>query len=459
MSTYAKILDYVVVDIVTTSDPNYNFDSAYTWINVTDFTIQPLAGWSWGAGTTNFYPPNDGYGQPVGIAKDATYVYYTSGNVTYTFPLATSQDAAYLSMAKQANIARIATLAQDYIATYYSTTIRQNFIVLYLSSIYYSQYNRQSYIEQFFPWIRDILNYSAQYAATVNAMTDIATVVATEPDFSTLNTRPTLTLLGALNTVETMTGINIGNAATGSSVINIGTDYKSKTITMGNPTGTSSITLLSGSGGITLKSPSTVYVEATGSGGGVQLNSGSGGFQIDSSGQINFSTTSTCNFNSAGLVGINNNQAGDVSLGTSSDARTITIGNNTSTTQLIMRSGTRGFIYNTPSHTALSDADVTVTIAQLLTGLLLMTPLTLSKTITMPTAANAVDGVPGVAVGDCIDFKIINDGVVGIDVTVNTGGTLHGYATTLLNTSTSWRLRFTNVTSSSEAYSLYRICG
>ena len=123
-----------------------------------------------------------------------------------------------------------------------------------------------------------------------------------------------------------------------------------------------------------------------------------------------------------------------------------------------------------PAATALGDgADKTLTIAQLLTGIMSSDP-TADRTFTLPTAALAVAGVTGVAVGDCIDFVIINTGTAAADevitVAAGSGGSLVGGAGILTSNpgdnefssgSGMFRMRFTNVTSSSEAYVCYRI--
>tara|TARA_R100000234_G_scaffold102717_1_gene71996 strand:- start:596 stop:1027 length:432 start_codon:yes stop_codon:yes gene_type:complete len=87
---------------------------------------------------------------------------------------------------------------------------------------------------------------------------------------------------------------------------------------------------------------------------------------------------------------------------------------------------------------------------------------------TLDTPALCVAGVPGVEVGDCIDFYVVNNGTVDaaekITVTMPSGGTavgammVHNQIDAEENTSSGhFRLRFTNVTASSEAYTVYRL--
>jgi hypothetical protein len=110
----------------------------------------------------------------------------------------------------------------------------------------------------------------------------------------------------------------------------------------------------------------------------------------------------------------------------------------------------------------------TITIAQILTGILYDDPEG-NGTWTLPTAALAVAGVNGVAVGDCLDFSIINDATSTVDekitVAMGSGGTAAGLMVVdsqLVSGirghgSGMFRIRFTNVTSSSEAYTCYRL--
>ena len=87
---------------------------------------------------------------------------------------------------------------------------------------------------------------------------------------------------------------------------------------------------------------------------------------------------------------------------------------------------------------------------------------------TLPTAALAVAGVVGAAVGDCIDFSVINTGTATADeiitITMPSNGTAVGYmgvkcagvAVGDSEGSGLFRLRFTAVTGT-ETYTVYRI--
>ena len=136
----------------------------------------------------------------------------------------------------------------------------------------------------------------------------------------------------------------------------------------------------------------------------------------------------------------------------------------------------RGYAATTPSlvekfpvHTSVSAGTaLTVTIAQILSGVSAMDP-TADKAWTLPTAALATAGVTGAAIGDCIDFSVINIGTAGADeiITVAAGanGTLVGSGAVLTSDPVNdafsggsglFRLRFTAVTGT-ETYTVYRI--
>lgn len=113
--------------------------------------------------------------------------------------------------------------------------------------------------------------------------------------------------------------------------------------------------------------------------------------------------------------------------------------------------------------------NVTLTIAQLKTGIIHGDPNGSGRTLTLPTAALAVAGLSNAAVGDCVDFYIINEATTDqtaedMTVAAGVGGSIIGstkvwaLVTANENSNTSkWRIRFTNVTASSEAYVCYRL--
>jgi hypothetical protein len=118
---------------------------------------------------------------------------------------------------------------------------------------------------------------------------------------------------------------------------------------------------------------------------------------------------------------------------------------------------------------ALSAAAHTLTIAEIRNEIIQMDP-TADRAWTLSTAALAVAGTPGCKVDDTLDFVIINTGTGNADeiitLSAGTGGTLVGSGAVCtanaVNDAMStgsglFRLYFDNVTSSSEAITVYRI--
>lgn len=130
----------------------------------------------------------------------------------------------------------------------------------------------------------------------------------------------------------------------------------------------------------------------------------------------------------------------------------------------------RGELLTNPGTPAASigTTNQTLTIAQVLTQVLEEDP-TGAGTWTLPTAALAVAGISGVAAGDCLDFYVINtDGTADIAITIaaGSGGSTVGNmevesadttADAISSGSGHFRIRFTVVTSGSEAYVVYRL--
>jgi hypothetical protein len=110
----------------------------------------------------------------------------------------------------------------------------------------------------------------------------------------------------------------------------------------------------------------------------------------------------------------------------------------------------------------------TITISMLLSQVIEEDPEG-SAAWTLDTPALCVSGVPQVSVGDCIDFYIVNNASSTVDepitITMPSGGTAVGnmiveaamVSGEVNSGSGHFRLRFTNVTSSSETYSVYRL--
>ena len=101
----------------------------------------------------------------------------------------------------------------------------------------------------------------------------------------------------------------------------------------------------------------------------------------------------------------------------------------------------------------------TYTIAQMLGGLILRDPNGAGRADLVSTAALAVAGIKGAKVGDSFEFTIRNtaNGAETITVTTATGCTLSGTMTIAQNYSKRFLARLDNVTSGSEAYSIYSL--
>jgi len=113
--------------------------------------------------------------------------------------------------------------------------------------------------------------------------------------------------------------------------------------------------------------------------------------------------------------------------------------------------------------TAVSDAtagNITVTAAMILAGILVRSTTGASRVDTWSTAALLVAAIPGVAVGDVIEFDVINNAAAAetITTTAGVGMTFGAAARTHIiaqNACQSYWIRFTNVTLASEAYVVY----
>lgn len=101
---------------------------------------------------------------------------------------------------------------------------------------------------------------------------------------------------------------------------------------------------------------------------------------------------------------------------------------------------------------------VTLTAANVLAGLLLVDCQD-AGTAKWPTAAVLAAAIQGVRVGTMVELHINNVGDTTLTVAINTGGTLGtgSTATQATVTGKDWVAVFTNVTSGSEAYTLYSL--
>lgn len=110
--------------------------------------------------------------------------------------------------------------------------------------------------------------------------------------------------------------------------------------------------------------------------------------------------------------------------------------------------------------TVLSTAGaITLTAAQILTGLILRDPAGGARTDTLPTAALLAAAIANVKVGSAFMFHVRNtaDAAETLTIAAGAGGTDSGTMTIAQNNAKSFLIVFTNVTSGSEAYTLYSL--
>lgn len=114
---------------------------------------------------------------------------------------------------------------------------------------------------------------------------------------------------------------------------------------------------------------------------------------------------------------------------------------------------------STTASTITTAGVVTYTAAQLLGGLILRDPAGAGRNDVSPTAALIVAAISGATVGQSFDFIIRNDADAAetITLTAGAGVTLSGTMTIAQNNIKRFRAVLTNVTSSSEAVTIYSL--
>lgn len=118
-----------------------------------------------------------------------------------------------------------------------------------------------------------------------------------------------------------------------------------------------------------------------------------------------------------------------------------------------------GPIPKTTVSTITTAGAATYTAAQMLGGLILRDPNGAGRSDVTPTAALLVAAIPGAIVGSSFHFTIRNDADAAetITVTAGSGATLSGTMTIDQNNIKSFLVVLTNVTASSEAYTVYSL--
>ena len=225
--------------------------------------------------------------------------------------------------------------------------------------------------------------------------------------------------------------------AAGSSGISIGNDGVAHPINIGNFVGGTGVTIYAGTGNVDINSTQTVTVSAN-----TSVNVGNTAGTVVNIGNTVGGTAVTIDAG-FGAINIGNNSANPIRIGA-------TLGSN----QVFIRRGTGGLIQTQPAHITKSTSS-TLTASEVLTSII--NADTGSITLTLPTAAEMVAGIPLAINDDSVDFSIINTGGASVTLTPGVGGTILGDNIISVAETGSFRLRLTSVSGGSEAYIVYRL--
>lgn len=162
--------------------------------------------------------------------------------------------------------------------------------------------------------------------------------------------------VGAVTVDSTGAAISIGNGADAFG-INIGTGAAQRNIILGNATGTTSVVVNGGTGVMQFGANAIAHDVTVGSVTGAantSLLSGTGLLNLASLGSSTYSAVTTLDIDTAGALSINSSAgiinigndavAQNIYIGTGAAARTVTIGNITTTTGVAINTGTAGLI-------------------------------------------------------------------------------------------------------------------
>ena len=192
---------------------------------------------------------------------------------------------------------------------------------------------------------------TAAVADTINVGTGGATTNVDSEKIVNINTGDlTLGVIeanigsGAITSGTHTVSIQTGNAAAGTVATNISTGTGTKTVSVGNADGLTTVNV----DGITLINDSVDVATSINTGtstGAVTIgNAAAGNIGIDTAGTVIIDADGVVEINSsAGVIGIGNDaDANNINIGTGAAARTITVGNVTGATALALNSGTGG---------------------------------------------------------------------------------------------------------------------
>lgn len=121
-------------------------------------------------------------------------------------------------------------------------------------------------------------------------------------------------------------------------------------------------------------------------------------------------------------------------------------------------SSSRVVLRKTPAAATLATGSATLTASQTLSGIISQTPAA-NSTLTLPSAASLITQFGTVSVGDTFNVTVINGAAATFTSTlaVPASGTLVGSGIVAPLSTQTFAVRFTNVTSASEAYTVYTV--
>ena len=203
-----------------------------------------------------------------------------------------------------------------------------------------------------------IFDVNATGAVTVDGSTVTLTSAAVlSLDGTGIETSATtLTADAGLSIVTTTTGaLSLDSGTTGA--VSLGTGASAKTVTVGSVTGAAITTIQAGSGAMTFTAGGIFDVNATGAvtvdGSTVTLTSAAA-LSLDGTGIETSATTLTADAGlsiattTTGVLTLDSGTTGAINLGTSANAKTITIGNVTGATALVYNAGSGGHAFTGP---------------------------------------------------------------------------------------------------------------
>jgi len=329
----------------------------------------------------------------------------------------------------------------------------------------------------------------------------------------------TLEATAALVNIDGGAGVNVGSGSFATPV-NIGTGSQQHVVTIGNNVSASAVAIAAGSGGVSANSNATISLNATGAASNLSVNTnadaqdltlavigatnssiilssqgtGTDAISLISNGGITLFSQSANNYpinivsNTAianainldcsstggiimaagpfgininayngGTVGVGNFNGGDIYFSTAAAARNIFFGTDSAATVFYQRFG-KGQLGYQPAPTDLATASSPLTMAELSTRLLFGTPSS-TVTVTLPTPVLFVTYFPSVIIGDSLDFSVVNQSATPGDIyTLDAGSQATvGNVSVAPGVSAQFRIRMTNITFPTQAYTLYRI--